>query len=70
MSFREYRQLIKLFMRKKLKELNWNEDENDVRDKQASHESRTAGLRYDLTSNDMAELTLDELLAFFRVSQE
>jgi len=70
MGFREYRQLIKLFMRKKLKELNWDEDEDDVRDKQAGHGSRTAGLRYDLTSDDMAGLTPDELLAFFRVSQE
>src|SRR5579871_3317340 len=48
LGFQEYRQLITRFMRKRLKELKWEEDEDDILDRQAGHSSRTAGLRYGL----------------------
>ena len=38
--------MITKFMRKHMKELDWQAD--DVRDKQAGHSSHTAGLRYGL----------------------
>lgn len=69
MGFREYRQLITLFMRKHLKELGWDEID-DVRDAQAGHGSRMAGMRYGITADDMAGLTPDELLAFYHASRE
>ena len=64
-EFREYRQLIILFMRKNLKQLRWNENEDDIRDVQASHSSQTAELRYEIAADDMAELSSDQLLTFF-----
>src|SRR5271167_3781054 len=70
MGFREYRQLIKLFMRKHLKQMAWDEEGDDIRDVQAGHSSRTAGLRYGIAADDMAELSSDRLLAMFRASQE
>ena len=57
--------MIKLFMQKNLKHLGWDEDEDDIRDVQVGHSSQTAGLRYGITVDDIAELLSDQLLAFF-----
>ena len=72
MGFQEYRQVITKFVRKHMKELDWQgrEDGDDVWDKQAGHSSHTAGLRYGLGSDDLSGVSSDELLALFRASQE
>jgi hypothetical protein len=57
-------------MRKNLKHLGWDEDEDDIRDVQVGHSSRIAGLRYGITVDDMAELSSDQLLVFFWASEE
>src|SRR5262245_12632580 len=67
MGFQEYRQVITLFMRKHLKEMKWK-DVDDILDKQAGHNSYTAGIRYGIGADDLAELSSDELLAFFHAS--
>jgi hypothetical protein len=72
MGFREYRQLIKLFIHKHLKESDWEvgRDRDDVHDIQAGHSSHTARMRYGVGADDLAGLSSDQLLAFFRASQE
>src|SRR5579871_609795 len=67
MGFQEYRQVITLFMRKHLKELKW-EHGDDILDKQAGHSSHTAGIRYGIGADDLAELSSDELLGFCHAS--
>ena len=67
---REYRQLVKGFMRENLKHRKDVEMDDDIRDVQSGHSSRTAELRYGISTEDVDGLTSNRLLAFFRVSQE
>jgi len=69
LGFQEYRQLIKLFMRKHLKEVKW-EGDDDILDLQMGHNSHTGGLRYGVGADDLAEVTSDQLLGFFHISQK
>lgn len=69
-GFQEYRQLATMFMRKHLKEFDAKGDEEDRRDHQAGHNSRVAGMRYGVSTADSNEFTSDQLLAFYRASEE
>lgn len=72
LGFREYRQLITVFMRKHMNERDYNKrrDGDDVRDIQAGHRSHTAVMRYGVGADDMTGVSSDRLWAFFRASQE
>ena len=67
MRIQKYRQLTKLWMRIYLKQV---EEREDVRDAQSEHTSHTIDMRYDISSENMNELTSDKLLRFFYVNQK